>query len=115
MIALLLWWVALVPGFHGPQITPAELRAEVERYDWNADEMTATFWCESLGFTKAVSPTGDATVAQFNVPTWAGLVDIRRAWRDWRYAIRAAYEVVYEEQGPSAWSCWRLLFGDRGT
>lgn len=106
-LGAVLWLLATLPvGFHGYRLSRADLTRLVAVYpDWPVTRMVDTFECESQGFTRAVSPTGDLGIPQIHVATW-----YRRFVPRWlfipQYAIWAAHE-IWLVQGEDAWVCAR--------
>lgn len=109
VLGSVLWLLATLPvGFAGRHVSRAELTGYVSAYhDWPVTRMVSIFECESHGYARAVSPTGDLGLPQIHIASW-----YQRFVPRWLfippYAVYAAHE-VWLAQGEDAWTCARYV------
>jgi hypothetical protein len=112
---LLLATIYLLPGirgeshFGGDHLSWQEVYRLAAPYSWDAVRMTDIFvTCESLGYTRAVSPTLDFGLAQVNLPLHARRFGLFPLIFDPAYNVWAGSQ-IYAGGGEARWMCAPLV------
>jgi hypothetical protein len=105
LIALLPAWATGRPHFAGELLSWSQVYELAAVHAWPAARMTDVFvLCESLGYTRAVSPTLDVGLAQVSLKYHAATFDVFRLIYDPVYNMAAAAQ-IFDAGGESRWMC----------